>query len=190
MNTSQNIVNKYNFLNPLKLRIALFDYVQNLFYQVNWFSKPEEVIKAWAGYCVSKHRLLKELFNHIWIESNLCFVPFTFGRVRLPKNLQWRWLAMKDWYHVFLQSNIDWNILTLDASFGIKFSNIYTTSIKRDWISSMTPFWWPYTQPIICRTKDEEKMAKEIFTQNTILDHKDEKRIEEFNKRSLSVSNQ
>ncbi len=184
-----NIIDKQNTISTsIDNRKKLFLYVQSLSYQINWLTKSEQVIEAGAGYCVSKHRLLKELLCEMWIESNLCFVPFCFGDVSLPKHLQGRGMALKKWYHVFLQCNINGNLIFLDASFGMAFSKIYQTSILRDWVHSMIPFWWPYNEITICKNKDDEKHAKEKFTKNTTLDTEDKKRIEEFNKRSFSIS--
>ena len=174
--------------NDTQKRISLFSYVQNLSYQINWLSKPEEVINAWAWYCLSKHRLLKQLFQEVWIESNLCYVSFSFWNVWLPKHLQGWWMATKDWYHVFLEAKIQWEAICVDASFPMRFSDIYPTSKERDWIHSMTPFWWPCENRVVCTSKEEENSAKKEFTKNTLLDSDNEKRIDEFNSRSLSIS--
>lgn len=179
----------YNSKNQVNLRKFIFNFVQNLPYQINWFSKPEQVIDAWAWYCVSKHRLLRDLFKEIWIDSYLCYVPFSFWNAQLPKYLQGWWMAKKDWYHVFLQAKIEWKLVYIDASFPISFSDIYPTSKERDWIHDMTPFWWPYENILVCTSKEEENSAKKEFTQNTTLDTEDEKWIKEFNEWSMNHSN-
>lgn len=185
-----SIIHKnYNSKNQANLRKYIFNFVQNLPYQINWLTKPEQVIDAEAWYCVSKHRLLRDLFNEIWVESHLCYVPFSFWSVMLPKVLQEWWMATKKWYHVFLQAKIQWKLVYLDASFPISFSNIYSTSIERNWIDSMVPFWWPYENIVVCTSKEDETSAKNEFTKNTTLDTEDEKWIKEFNEWSMNHSN-
>lgn len=189
MKSIKDIANSYSNLNSVEKRKAIFSYVQNLPYQINWLSKPEQVMEAWAWYCVSKHRLLKEIYKEIWIESDLCYVPFSFWKVYLPENLQYRWIATKNWYHVFLQCTIESQKIYVDASFPMAFTRVFQTTLDRDWTHSMIPFWWPYENIIVCKTKEQEKIAKHQFTKNTELDAKDKKRVEEFNNWSLTVWN-
>ena len=83
-------------------RISIFETIRNFVYQINWVSIPEKLLEVKEWYCTSKHRLLKEVYDRLWYETQMCFIPFSFDMIYLPDNLKNRWYANKKWYHTFL----------------------------------------------------------------------------------------
>lgn len=66
----------------------LFVFVRDIPYEINDVHAPKLLLERRKWYCVVKHKLLKLLFEKIWVESSLCFVPFSFGNMYLPDALQ------------------------------------------------------------------------------------------------------
>ena len=168
--------------NPDKIaeRISIFETVRDFIYQINWLSEPEQHLKIKEGYCTSKHRLLKEVYDRLWYQTQLCFIPFSFNMVYLPDDLKNRWYAIKKWYHTFLQILIDDKWINIDATFNKELKSIYTVNENRDWVS---------TQKIICeyerifipKSLDEEREIKKSLSDSGETTDNDYEWINKYN---------
>lgn len=179
-----NLINNFilEHKNPDKIaeRISIFETVRDFVYQINWVSDSEKLLEVKEWYCASKHRLLKEIYNKLWYQTKLCFVPFSFNMIYLPDDLKNRWYANKKGYHTFLQMFIDWKWIDIDATFNKELKSIYTVNENRDWFSS---------QKVICNydkiytpnSLEEEQKIKKLLSDNSEMTTEDYKRIEKFN---------
>ena len=161
-------------------RISVFESVRDLLYQINWANTPDKLLKIKEWYCASKHRLLQSIYNRLWYETKLCFIPFSFDMVYLPDFLKDWWYANKKWYHVFLKMNIDWNWIDIDATFNSELKDFYVVNENWDWI---------YPQKIICdydkiyipNLPDEEREIKKLLSDSSEMTDEDFEWIEKFN---------
>ena len=176
----ESFINQHKSEDKILERISIFETVRDFVYQINWVSDPEKLLEVKEWYCASKHRLLKKIYNKLWYQTKLCFVPFSFNMIYLPDDLKNRWYANKKWYHTFLQMFIDWKWIDIDATFNKELKSIYTVNENRDWIS---------TQEIICdydkiyipKSLDEEKEIKKNLSDSNWLDENDKIWIEKYN---------
>lgn len=161
-------------------RISIFETVRDFLYQINWANTPEKLLEMKEWYCVSKHRLLKEVYNRLWYQTQLCFIPFSFDMIYLPDNLKNRWYANKKWYHTFLQMFIDWKWIDIDATFNKELKSIYTVNENRDWFSSQKVV-CDYDKIHIPNSLKEEQEIKKLLSDNGGMATEDYERIEKFN---------
>lgn len=159
-------------------RISIFETVRDFVYQINWVSDPEKLLEVKEWYCASKHRSLKEIYNKLWYQTKLCFVPFSFNMIYLPDDLKNRWYANKKGYHTFLQMFIDWKWIDIDATFNKELKNIYTVNENRDWISPQKVI-CDYDKIYIPKSLDEEQEIKENLSSS--MDEYDKIWIEKYN---------
>lgn len=163
-------------------RIAIFESVRDFLYQINWANTPKKLLELKEWYCASKHRLLQTVYNKLWYETKLCFIPFSFDMVYLPDSLKDWWYANKKWYHVFLKMNIDWEWIDIDATFNSELKDFYIVNDNWDWLSS---------QKIICNydkvytpnSSDEELEIKKLLSDSDEMTKEDYEWIEKFNNR-------
>ena len=172
-------------LNDYKNNLFLF--VRDIPYEINNASSPELLLKIWKWYCVSKHRLLKTLFDEIGVQSKLCFVPFRFGQTYLPSDLQNWWFADKPRYHVFLKVLVENTYINVDASFPLALGRFYYVNDDWDWISSQMIAIWECTYEYVANNLDEEFSIKSRLTGPGWLDTEDNLRIKKYNQRLNSV---
>ena len=161
-------------------RIAIFESVRDFLYQINWANTPEKLLELKEWYCASKHRLLQTVYNKLWYETKLCFVPFSFDMVYLPDFLKDWWYANKKWYHVFLKMNIDWEWIDIDATFNSELKDFYVINENRDWISSQKII-CDYDKVFIPDSSDEELEIKKLLSDPNGMNNKDYEWIEKFN---------
>ena len=161
-------------------RISIFETVRDFVYQINWISDSEKLLEVKEWYCASKHRLLKEIYNKLWYQTKLCFVPFSFNMIYLPDDLKNRWYANKKGYHTFLQMLIDWKWIDIDATFNPELKNFYVVNENRDWISSQKVI-CDYGKIYIPNSLEEELEIKKLLSDNDEMTTKDYMRIEKFN---------
>ncbi len=135
-NIVESFINQHRCENKIAERIAIFESVRDFLYQINWVNNPEKLLERREWYCAVKHRLLKMVYDQLWYKTQLCFVPFSFDMVYLPDFLKNWWYANKKWYHVFLNVNIDWQWVYIDATFNSELKTYYVVNENRDWISS------------------------------------------------------
>ena len=176
----ENFISTHKNSNKLIERISIFETVRDFVYQINWVSDPEKLLEVKEWYCASKHRLLKEIYEKLWYETKLCFVPFSFNMIYLPDFLKDWWYANKKWYHTFLQMLIDDKWIDIDATFNPELKNYYVVNENRDWISS---------QKVICNynkiytpsSAEEEQKIKKLLSDNGGMATEDYERIKKFN---------
>lgn len=160
-------------------RIAIFETIRKFVYQINWVSIPEKLLEVKEWYCTSKHRLLKEVYDRLWYETQLCFIPFSFDMIYLPDNLKNRWYANKKWYHTFLQMLIDDKWINIDATFNPELKDFYAVNENRDWIFSQKVI-CEYDKIYIPKSSDEEQKIKKLLSDDEMI-AEDYERIKEFN---------
>ncbi|MEI7562647.1 MAG: hypothetical protein WCJ39_02810 [bacterium] len=51
--------------NDIQLRINIFNEVRDYTYQINDVNTPDRLLVCKEGYCVSKHRLLKSIYEEL-----------------------------------------------------------------------------------------------------------------------------
>lgn len=179
-----NIIENFilNHKNPDKIaeRISIFETVRDFVYQINWISEPEKLLEIKEGYCTSKHRLLKEIYDRLWYQTQLCFIPFPFNMIYLPDDLKNRWYANKKWYHTFLQILIDDKWINIDATFNKELKSIYTVNENRDWISSQKII-CTYDEVFIPKSLDEEWEIKKSLSDSGEMTDKDYEWINKYN---------
>lgn len=179
-----NIIENFilNHKNPDKIveRISIFETVRDFVYQINWANTPEKLLEVKEWYCASKHRLLKTIYERLWYESKLCFVPFSFNIIYLPDDLKNRWYANKKWYHTFLKVNIDWKWIDIDATFNEELKSFYTVNESRDWFSSQKVV-CDYDKIYIPNSLNEELEIKKLLSDNGGMATEDYERIKKFN---------
>lgn len=179
-----NLINNFilEHKNPDKIaeRISIFETVRDFVYQINWVSDPEKLLEVKEWYCASKHRLLKEIYNKLWYQTKLCFVPFSFNMIYLPDNLKNWWYANKKWYHTFLQMLIDDKWIDIDATFNKELKSIYTVNENWDWCSSQKII-CDYDKIYIPNSLEEELEIKKLLSDPSEISEKDNERIKKFN---------
>ena len=161
-------------------RISIFETVRDFVYQINWISNPEKLLEVREWYCASKHRLLKAIYERLWYESKLCFVPFSFNIIYLPDELKNRWYANKKWYHTFLKVNIDWKWIDIDATFNKELKSIYTVNENRNWFSPQRII-CNYDNVFIPKSLDEEREIKKSLSDSGETTDKDYEWINKYN---------
>ena len=161
-------------------RISNFETVRDFVYQINWANTPEKLLEVKEWYCASKHRLLKTIYEKLWYETKLCFVPFSFNMIYLPDDLKNRWYANKKGYHTFLQIFIDWKWIDIDATFNSKLKDFYVVNENRDWFSSQKVV-CDYDNIYIPNLLEEEQEIKKLLSDNGGMATEDYERIKKFN---------
>ena len=163
-------------------RISIFETVRDFLYQINWANTPEKLLELKEWYCASKHRLLKEVYDILWYQTQLCFVPFSFDMIYLPDELKDRWYVNKKWYHTFLQMMINDEWINIDATFNPELKDFYVVNESRDWISSQNVI-CDYDKIYIPKSLDNEREIKKLLSDyNEMLD-KDYEWINKYNER-------
>lgn len=163
-------------------RVSIFETVRDFLYQINWANTPEKLLEIKEWYCASKHRLLKEVYDRLWYQTQLCFVPFSFNMVYLPDELKNWWYANRKWYHVFLKMNIDWRWIDIDATFNSELKDFYVVNENRDWISSQKII-CDYDEIYIPKSLDEEWKIKKLLSDSNEITDKDYDWINKYNER-------
>ena len=176
----ENFISTHKNSNKLIERISIFETVRNFVYQINWVSDHKKLLEVKELYCASKHRLLKEVYDKLWYQTELCFIPFSFDMIYLPNDLKNRWYANEKWYHVFLKMNIDWEWIDIDATFNPELKNFYVINENRDWISSQKVI-CDYDKIYIPNSLEKEQEIKKLLSSNGEMTAKDCERIEKFN---------
>ena len=161
-------------------RIAIFESVRDFLYQINWANTLEKLLELKEWYCASKHRLLQTIYNKLWYETKLCFIPFSFDMVYLPDFLKDWWYSNKKWYHVFLKINIDWKWIDIDATFNSELKDFYIVNENRDWISSQKTI-CEYNNVYIPNSSDEEREIKKLLSDSNGMNDEDYEWIKKFN---------
>ena len=180
INLVESFISQHKSQDKISERISIFKSVRDLLYQINWASTPEKLLETKEWYCAPKHRLLKIVYDKLWYETKLCFIPFSFDMVYLPGLLKNCWYANKRWYHVFLKMNIDWNWIDIDATFNRELEDFYVVNKNRDWISSQKVI-CNYNKVYIPSSLDEERDIKRLLSDSSEVTSEDEEWIEKFN---------
>lgn len=84
----EHFITQHKSEDKIAERILVFESVRDFLYQINWANTPEKLLEMKAWYCASKHRLLQTVYNKLWYETKLCFIPFSFDMVYLPDFLK------------------------------------------------------------------------------------------------------
>ena len=161
-------------------RITIFETIRDFLYQINWANTTEKLLKMKEWYCASKHRLLQAIYNRLWYETKLCFIPFSFDMVYLPDFLKDWWYANKKWYHVFLKMNIDWEWVDIDATFNSELKDFYVVNDSWDWFSSQKII-CEYDKVFIPKSPEEELEIKKLLSDSNKMTDKDYEWIKKFN---------
>lgn len=176
----KEFVLEYKDSDKIAERISIFETVRDFLYQINWANTPEKLLELKEWYCASKHRLLKEVYDILWYQTQLCFVPFSFDMIYLPDDLKNRWYVNKKWYHVFLKINIGWNWINIDATFNSELKNFYVVNENRDWASSQNII-CDYDKVYVPKSLDDEREIKKLLSDSNKMTDKDYEWIEWFN---------
>ena len=177
----ESFVKQYKSEDKITERITIFETVRDFLYQINWANTPEKLLKLKEWYCASKHRLLKELYDSLWYQTQLCFVPFSFDMIYLPDTLKDWWYANKKWYHIFLQMMIDWKWTDIDATFNSELRDFYVVNENRDWVSSQKVI-CDYDKVFIPKSQGEEQDIKENLGDSEWFDENDKIWLKKYNK--------
>ena len=180
INLVEFFVSQHKSQDKISGRISVFEFVRDFLYQINWVSTPEKLLEVKEWYCAPKHRLLKTIYDKLWYETKLCFIPFSFDMVLLPDFLKSWWYADKKWYHVFLKMNINWNWIDIDATFNHELKNLYVVNENRDWFSSQKII-CDYDKVYIPNSSEEEIEIKKLLSDPSEMAEEDYKWIEKFN---------
>ena len=176
----ESFINQHKSEDKITERIAIFELVRDFLYQINWANTPEKLLEIKEWYCASKHRLLQTIYNKLWYETKLCFIPFSFDMVYLPDFLKDWWYANKKWYHVFLKINIDWNWIDIDATFNSELKDFYVVNQNWDWVSSQNII-CAYKEIYIPNSPDEECKIKKLLSDSNEMTENDYEWIQKFN---------
>lgn len=176
----ERFITQYKSENKISERVSIFESVRDFLYQINWANTPEKLLEIKEWYCASKHRLLQTVYNKLWYETKLCFIPFSFDMVYLPDFLKNWWYANKKWYHVFLKMNIGWEWIDLDATFNSELKDFYVVNEKWDWISSQKII-CNYDRVYIPNSPDEECKIKKLLSDSNEMTENDYEWIQKFN---------
>lgn len=187
INPIEYFISQHKSEDKISERISIFEAVRDFLYQINWANTPEKLLELKEWYCASKHRLLKEVYDRLWYQTQLCFVPFSFDMIYLPDDLKDWWYANKKWYHVFLKMNIDWNWIDIDATFNSELKNFYVVNEDRNWI---------YSQKVICdydkiyipKSLDQEREIKKLLSNPSEMTGKDYEWMWKYNERIMLIS--
>ena len=180
INFVESFISQHKSQDKISKRISIFEYVRDFLYQINWANTPEKLLEMKAWYCASKHRLLQTVYNKLWYETKLCFIPFSFDMVYLPDFLKDWWYANKKWYHVFLKMNIDWIWIDIDATFNSELKDFYVVNENRDWFSYQRVI-CKYDKVFIPNSLDEEREIKKSLSDSNEMTDEDYEWIEKFN---------
>jgi hypothetical protein len=123
---------------------------------------------------------LKIVYDKLWYETKLCFIPFSFDMVYLPDSLKNWWYANKKWYHVFLKMNIDWNWINIDATFNRELRDLYVVNDNWDWSSSQKVI-CNYDKVYIPSSLYEEWEIKKQLSDSSKMTDEDYEWIKKFN---------
>jgi hypothetical protein len=123
---------------------------------------------------------LKIVYDKLWYETKLCFIPFSFDMVYLPDSLKNWWYANKKWYHVFLKMNIDWNWINIDATFNRELRDLYVVNDNWDWSSSQKVI-CNYDKLYIPGSLYEEREIKKQLSDSSKMTDEDYEWIKKFN---------
>ena len=178
--TIENFILENKNSNKITERITIFESVRDFLYQRNWANTPEKLLELKEWYCASKHRLLQAVYNRLWYETKLCFIPFSFDMVYLPDFLKDWWYSNKKWYHVFLKINIDWKWIDIDATFNSELKDFYIVNENRDWFSSQKII-CEYDNVFIPNSPDEEREIKKLLSDSNGMNDEDYEWIKKFN---------
>ena len=96
MTLIQNLISETYSEDKVIQRMCIFEIVRDYIYQINNAITPEITLACKEWYCVSKHKLLKVIYEELWYRTELCFIPFTFDMTYLPNHLQNWGLAKKN----------------------------------------------------------------------------------------------
>ncbi len=176
----EHFITQHKSEDKISEKIAIFESVRDFLYQINRANTPEKLLELKEWYCASKHRLLQSVYNELWYETKLCFIPFSFDMIYLPDSLKDWWYANKKWYHVFLKMNIDWNRIDIDATFNSELKDFYVVNENWNWISSQKII-CDYDKVYIPNSRDEEREIKKLLSDSNEMTEKDYKWIEKFN---------
>jgi len=180
INLINNFILKHKNPDKIAERISIFETVRDFVYQINWVSEPEKLLEIKEWYCTSKHRLLKGIYDRLWYQTQLCFIPFSFNMIYLPDDLKNRWYANKKWYHTFLQVLVDDKWINIDATFNIELKNIYDVNENRNWCSSQEVI-CKYDKVYIPKSLDEERETKKSLSDSCEMTDKDYEWINKYN---------
>lgn len=186
-NTIESFISQHKSEDKISERISIFETVRDFLYQINWASTPEKLLETKEWYCASKHKLLKEVYDRLWYQTQLCFIPFSFDMIYLPDDLKDWWYANKKWYHVFLQMLIDGNWINIDSTFNSELKNFYVVNESRDWVSSQNVI-CNYDKVFIPKSLDEEREIKKSLSDSSEMTDKDYEWIKKYNERIRIVS--
>lgn len=176
----ESFINQYKSEDKISERIGIFESVRDFLYQINWANTPKKLFEIKEWYCASKHRLLESIYNKLWYETKLCFIPFSFDMIYLPDSLKNWWYANKKWYHVFLKININWNWIDIDATFNSEVRNFYVVNQDWDWVSSQKII-CDYKEIYIPNSPDKEREIKKLLSDPREMTENDYKWIQKFN---------
>lgn len=177
------------FNDPVTQRILIFEKVRDFLYQMNWSNTTDKLLATREWYCVSKHRLLKDVYIRLWYNSKLCFVPFSFNMVYLPEHLIGWWLAVKKWYHTFLKVLIGNERINIEATYWKNLKEYYLVNENRDWVSSQRLI-TNDTNVFIASTDEEEISIKKALSDPDWFSKDDFDWISKCNERIRKVSNE
>jgi hypothetical protein len=180
INFVESFISQHKSQDKISKRISIFEYVRDFLYQINWANTPEKLLEMKAWYCASKHRLLQTVYNKLWYETKLCFIPFSFDMVYLPDFLKDWWYANKKWYHVFLKINIDWKWVNIDATFNSQLKDLYVVNDNWDWSSSQKII-CDYDKVYIPSSLNEEGEIKKFLSDSNEMTDWDYEWIKKFN---------
>lgn len=180
INFVESFISQHKSQDKISKRISIFEYVRDFLYQINWANTPEKLLEMKAWYCASKHRLLQTVYNKLWYETKLCFIPFSFDMVYLPDFLKDWWYANKKWYHVFLKINIDWKWVNIDATFNSQLKDLYVVNDNWDWSSSQKII-CDYDKVYIPSSLNEEWEIKKFLSDSNEMTDWDYEWIKKFN---------
>lgn len=181
INPVEYFITQHKSEDKISERISIFETVRDFLYQINWANTPEKLLEMKEWYCASKHRLLKKVYDRLWYETQLCFIPFSFDMIYLPDGLKDRWYANKKWYHVFLKMLVDWDWINIDATFNSELRNFYIVNEDRDWTSSQKVI-CDYDEIYIPKSLDEEREIKKKLGDSDWFDENDKIWIEKYNR--------
>lgn len=112
----------------MKNLIKYFEKIRDLKYNIPLFFNEE------AYNCSSKNKLLKEFLEENWYKVNYVVCIFYWEDLDLPENIL-NIQHTKDSMHVYLEVNLDWNVIKIDSSWDIWLKNIFEISTW-DWKNS------------------------------------------------------
>lgn len=178
----ESFINQHKSEDEISKRIFIFETIRDFLYQINWVSDSKKLLEIKEWYCTSKHRLLKEVYDKLWYQTQLCFIPFSFDMIYLPDALKDWWYANKKWYHTFLQMMINNEWINIDATFNSELRDFYVVNKNRDWISSQKII-CDYDEIYISNSPDEERKIKKSLSYSSEITDKDYEWINKYNER-------